>query len=310
MRPDLGINLCGVPLPNPLVLASGILGSEAALMVRVARSGAGAITAKSCGLEPRMGHPNPTVLDWGPGLINAVGLPNLGIDEAVPLLRDTANRLQSLGVPLIASIFAHSVGDFARVAERVSDAWPDLIEVNVSCPNVSAEMGRPFALDPEATATVTRAVVSATDIPVLVKLSPNVTDIVEIAQSAVEAGASGLTLINSLGPGMVIDVESGQPVLSNRVGGVSGPAVRPIAVRCVHDVTRAVDVPVIGTGGVMTGRDAIEMIMAGATAVGVGSAVHWSGLEVFARINEEIEDFMSAHGYAALDEIRGITHAQ
>ena len=309
MRPDLGINLCGVPLPNPLVLASGILGTEAALMVRVARSGAGAITAKSCGPEPRAGHANPTVLDWGPGLINAVGLANPGIDEVVPLLRETANRLQSLGVPLIASIFAHTVDDFARVAERVSDARPDLIEVNVSCPNVSAEMGRPFALDPGDTAAVTRAVTSATDIPVLVKLSPNVVDIVEIARSAVEAGASGLTLINSLGPGMVIDVESGRPVLSNRVGGVSGPAVRPIAVRCVHDVTCAVDVPVIGTGGVMTGRDAIEMIMAGATGVGVGSAVYWGGLEVFARINEEIEDFMMAHGYAALDEMKGIAHA-
>lgn len=309
MRPDLGINLCGVPLPSPLVLASGILGTEAALMVRVARSGAGAITAKSCGPEPRAGHANPTVLDWGPGLINAVGLANPGIDEGMPLLRETANLLQSLGVPLIASIFAHTVDDFGRIAEQVSDAWPDLIEVNVSCPNVSAEMGRPFALDPEATAAVTRAVTGATDIPVLVKLSPNVVDIVEIARSAVEAGASGLTLINSLGPGMVIDVESGRPVLSNRVGGVSGPAVRPIAVRCVHDVTCAVDVPVIGTGGVMTGRDAVEMIMAGATAVGVGSAVYWRGVEVFTRINEEIEDFMSAHGYAALDEMKGIAHA-
>lgn len=222
MRPNLSINVCGVPLSNPLVLASGILGTEALLMERVARSGAGAITAKSCGPGPRTGHPNPTVLDWGPGLINAVGLPNPGIDEAVSLLRAAGNRLQALSVPLIASIFANTVDDFARVAERVCDACPDLIEVNVSCPNVSVEMGRPFALDPEATGAVTRMVVNATDIPVLVKLSPNVVDIVEIARSAVEAGARGLTLINTLGPGMVIDVESGQPILSNRVGGVSG----------------------------------------------------------------------------------------
>lgn len=310
MTPDLSIELCGVRLPNPLVLASGILGTEASLMERVARCGAGAITAKSCGLEPRAGHRNPTVLDWGAGLINAIGLANPGIDEAVPLLHETAIRLKSLGVPLIASVFAHSVDEFAHITARISEACPDLIEINLSCPNVAAEMGQAFALDPAATAAATRAAASVTDIPIMVKLSPNVADLVAIAQAAVGAGAHGLTLINSLGPGMVIDVESGSPILSNRVGGVSGPAIRPIAVRCVYDVTRAVDVPVIGVGGVMNGRDAIEMVMAGAAAVGVGSAIYWHGPEVFTLIHREMVEFMSTHNYASLDEIRGIAHAR
>ena len=308
MKPDLSVDLCGVHLSNPLVLASGILGTEAALLERVARCGAGAVTVKSCSLEPRQGHPNPTVLDWGPGLINAVGLANPGVEEVVPVLRDTAARLRPLGVATIASIFAHSVDEFACVAEQVSEARPDLIEVNVSCPNVSAEFGRPFALDPEAAAAVTSAVKRATAIPVFVKLSPNVTDILLIARSVVNAGADGLTLINTVGPGLVIDVESGCPVLSNRVGGLSGPAIRPIAVRCVYEITRALSVPVIGTGGVMNGRDAVEMIMAGATAVGVGSAVYWHGPEVFGHIAADVAAFMSEHGYHHLAEMRGIAH--
>jgi len=308
MIPDLSVELCGVRLANPLVLASGILGTEAALMERVVRCGAGAVTAKSCGPEPRPGHRNPTVLHWGPGLINAVGLANPGVDEAIPLLQETAVRLKPFGTPLIASIFARSADEFGYMAARVAEAHPDLIEINLSCPNITAEMGRPFALDPAATAAATRAAVNATDIPILVKLSPNVTDLVAIAQAAVEAGGRGLTLINSLGPGMVIDIESGAPILSNRVGGVSGPAIRPIAVRCVYDVTRALNVPVIGVGGVMDGRDAIEMVMAGATAVGIGSAVYWHGPEVFARICREMSDFMSAHHHRSLDEIRGIAH--
>jgi dihydroorotate dehydrogenase (NAD+) catalytic subunit len=308
VKPDLGVEICGVHLRNPLILASGILGTDPALMERVARCGAGAITAKSCGPEPRQGHPNPTVLDWGGGLINAVGLANPGIEEAVPILRETADRLRPLGVPLIASIFAHTVSEFGDIASRVSQAQPDLIEVNVSCPNVSAEMGRPFAHDPIAAAAVTRAVKAATAIPVLVKLSPNVTDLVQIAQAVVDGGADGLTLINSLGPGLVIDLDSGCPVLSNRVGGVSGPAIRPIAVRCVYDITGISNVPVIGTGGVSSGRDAVEMIMAGATAVGVGSAVYWRGPEVFAHIAEEMTEFMSTHGYQNLAEMRGMAH--
>jgi len=305
----LGISFLGRGFANPLVLASGILGTEAALMERVARCGAGGITTKSCGPSPRSGHPNPTVLDWGAGLINAVGLANPGVEAEVDILRETKTRLKPLGVPLIASIFAHTVEDFAHVASRVSDARPDLIEVNISCPNVAAEFGRPFALDAQAAAAVTRAVKGATEIPITVKLSPNTSDLVPIAQAVVEAGADALTAINTLGPGMVIDLESGQPILANRAGGVSGPAIRPIAVRCVYELAHAVDVPLIGTGGVSSGRDALEMVMAGAGLVGVGSAVYGRGPEIFGTIRHEMEGWMAAHGVRSLDEIRGIAHA-
>ena len=310
LSPDLRVNLCGVLLPNPLVLASGILGTTAELMERVAKNSAGAVTCKSCGPAPRAGHPNPTVLDWGPGLINAVGLANPGIDEAVEILRETRRRLQPLGVPLIASVFADSVKGFAEVTRRVCAVPPDLVELNISCPNVEAEFGRPFSLDPDAAAEVTRAARAVCDRPLLVKLSPNVTDVVAIGKAVVAAGADGLTAINTLGPGMVIDIESGWPILANRVGGVSGPAIRPIAVRIVYDLWAHLRVPIIGTGGVTCGRDVIEMIMAGATAVGIGSAVIQGGPAVFSRIAAEVRDYLASHGYASLNEIRGLAHAR
>jgi dihydroorotate dehydrogenase (NAD+) catalytic subunit len=307
---DLTTSLCGLTFSNPLVLASGILGTEAALLERVARCGAGGVTSKSCGPAPRSGHPNPTVLDWGPGLINAVGLANPGVEAEVAILREAKARLGPLGVPLIASIFAETVEGFGDVAHKVGGAEPDLIEVNISCPNVAAEFGRPFALDAQSAAAVTRRVKAAAPapIPIAVKLSPNTPDLVPIARAVVEAGADALTAVNTVGPGMVIDLDSGGPILANRVGGVSGPAIRPIAVRCVYDLARAVDVPIIGTGGVCSGRDALEMILAGATLVGVGSAVYGRGPEVFAAIRKEMVDWMAAHGVQDLDEIRGKAH--
>ncbi len=307
---DLSVSFVNLSFPSPLILASGILGTEAALMERVARCGAGGITTKSCGLTPRVGHPNPTVLDWGVGLINAVGLANPGVEAEVKVLCEARARLRPLGVRLIASIFAETEDGFGEVAARVAAADPDLIEVNISCPNVAAEFGRPFALDPDSAARVTRAVKKATRIPISVKLSPNTPDLVEVARAVVSAGADALTAINTLGPGMVIDLESGRPILANRVGGISGPAIRPIAVRCVYDLARAVDVPIIGVGGVVCGCDALEMIMAGATLVGVGSAVYWRGPEVFSAIRREMEVWMSEHRVGRLEEIRGRAHAR
>ena len=304
----LTVSFCGLTFPNPLVLASGVLGTEAALMERVAHYGAGGITSKSCGPTPRTGHPNPTVLNWGPGLINAVGLANPGVKAEVEVLRETKARLAPLGAPLIASIFAETVEGFADVARQISAAGPDLIEVNISCPNVTAEFGRPFALDAQSAAQVTRAVRGATEIPITVKLSPNTPDLVPIAQAVVESGADALTAVNTLGPGMVIDLESGQPILANRVGGVSGLAIRPIAVRCVYDLARAVKVPIIGTGGVSSGRDALEMIMAGATLVGVGSAVYGRGPEVFGSIRQEMAQWLETLGVRSVNQIRGRAH--
>ena len=296
-------------LPNPTVLTSGILGLSHEIMARVARAGAGGVTFKSCSLKPRPGYPNPTILDWGPGLINAVGLSNPGVEVMVEEIRAAKKSLAPLGVPVIASIFAETIYDFGTVARFISEAEPHLIEVNISCPNIDDRYRQMFAADPYVVAQVTRRVKQNTEIPILVKLSPNVTDVAKIARTAVEAGADGITAINSLGPGLILDVETCRPVLAHGTGGVSGPAMRPIAVRCVRDICRAVDVPVVAVGGVTSGRDVVEMILVGATAVGIGSAVHFRGLEVFREVRQELEDYMARHGYTDLEAFRGRAQA-
>lgn len=303
-----GIRFCDLELPSPLVLASGIWGSSAETLARAARAGAGAVTAKSCGLHPRRGHPNPTVLDWGPGLINAVGLSNPGAIAQQHELRRAKALLAPLGVPLIASVFGDTPTTFAETVRIVAEAEPDFIELNISCPNVQSEFGEPFALDPRAAAGVTEAVRRVYEGRLLVKLSPNAPRLVAVAHAVVEAGADGLTAVNTLGPGMIIDVRARRPILANRVGGLSGPALLPIAVRCVYEIASALDVPIIGTGGVSSGEDALQMIMAGATLVGVGSALYREGECVFKRILQEITQLLDTEGIPSLDAIRGCAH--
>jgi len=300
---DLSVELCGIRLPNPLVLASGILGTHASLMHRAAECGAGAVTAKSCGPRPRGGHVNPSCVDFGSGLLNAIGLANPGAADEVALLVATRTLLAPLGVPLIASIFADDVDGFARVAATVAAAEPDLIEVNISCPNVGSEFGEPFAASAAAAASVTAAVRAAVDVPVVVKLAPNVADLARIAQAVVDAGADAICAINTM-PGLLVDAESGRPILSNRSGGVSGAALKPIALYAVDQIARAVRVPIIGTGGVATAADAVEMISAGATAVGIGSAVASAGPGVFAAIAADLAAWLQARGLGLAD-IRG-----
>lgn len=290
-------------LHTPLVLASGIIGISVALLLRAAQAGAGMVTAKSCSLNPRAGHPNPVALDWGGGLINAIGLTNPGAIEEAHLLAETRAQLQPLGVPLIASIFGGTVDEFAQTARLVAAGGPDLLEVNISCPNVNDEFGTPFAGSGESAAAVIAAVRQAVTCPVAVKLAPNVPDIARIAAAVVEAGADAITAVNTM-PGMVIDPVSGRPILSNRVGGLSGPALKPIALRCVYEIRRAVQVPIIGTGGVSTGQDAAEMLMAGASVVGVGSAVYYRGVSALSEINQELADFMAQHHLASIATLR------
>ncbi len=305
MPVDLGVELLGVHLRNPLVLASGIWGSAAGTLVRAARAGAGAVTSKSCSLEPRTGHHNPTVLPWGHGLINAVGLSNSGaLAERDELARARAG-LAATGAALIASVFGETPRTFAEAVDIIAAAGPHIVELNISCPNVESEFGRPFAHDPLAAAQVTAAVRAVYRGPLLVKLSPNASELLAVARAVVAAGADGLTMGNTLGPGMLIDLDARQPILSNRVGGISGPALRPIAVRCVYELAAALDVPIIGTGGVASGRDALEMVMAGATAVGIGSALYAEGDAVFGRVLAEMARWMEERGVASLDEIRG-----
>lgn len=305
---NLSVELCGLRWLTPLALASGIWGSCAETLVRAARAGAGAVTSKSCSVAPRAGHPNPTVLAWGHGLINAVGLSNPGAEAEREILAQAKAGLVPLGSALIASVFGGSPAEFAEAAATVAASHPDYLELNISCPNVESEFGHPFALDPRAAAQVTARVRAVFTGRLLVKLSPNAPDIVAVARAVAEAGADGLTAVNTLGPGMLLDIRARRPVLANRVGGVSGPALHPIAVRCVYELSQAVDLPIIGTGGVQCGADALRMIMAGATAVGVGSALYQEGEYVFRRILAEMEAIMEAEGIASLDEIRGCAH--
>ena len=305
IEPDLSVELCGVRLRNPTVLASGILGLSDDLLVRVGEAGAGAVVTKSCGLKPRAGYRNPVIADWGGGLINAVGLSNPGVEATADEIRIAKRKLVPMGVAVIASIFAESIWDFGSVAEKISSAAPDLIEVNISCPNVENEFGQFFCATPYVAAQVTRRVKQATAIPIIVKLSPNEANIAEIARAVVEAGADAISAINTLGPGMVIDIESRAPIISNRIGGISGPAIHPIAVRCVNDIARAVSVPIIGIGGNATARDAIEMIIAGAHAVGIGSAVYTGGFGIFEQMTRGLAEYMQHHQFTRLEDFRG-----
>lgn len=299
-------------LSSPLVLASGIWGTTPSLLVRAAQAGCGAVTAKSCGPGPRAGHVNPSALDWGHGLINAIGLANPGAEAEVGLLQEAAQQLRPLGAALIASIFAGPPAEFGTVAAIIAQARPDFVEVNISCPNVHSEFGDPYAADPAAAAEVTAHVVAALApfaIPTIVKLAPNVPNIGRIARAVVEAGAAALCVINTM-PGMLIDAESGQPILANRSGGLSGAAIKPIALKCVYDVRKACPAtPIIGTGGVTTGLDAVEMLMAGATVVGIGSAIQTRGVGALQMIHGELAAWLASR-HLTVEAVQNQAHRE
>lgn len=302
---NLSTTICKVKLKNPTILASGILGVTGASLCYVARNGAGAVTSKSVCLNERKGYPNPVILTYDSFMMNAVGLSNPGVDN---ILDELKYAIKNSNVPVIASFFGSKINEFGIVAEKISEAKPALLEVNISCPNTEDDLGRPFALFAETAAKVTRIVKNNTKIPIAVKLSPNVYDIKEIAKAVEEAGADAISAINTVGPGMTIDIKTAKPILANKTGGISGPAIKPIAVRCVYDIYKTVEIPIIGIGGITYGKDAIEMLMAGASAVGVGSAVYYRNIDVFKKITKEIEEFMKTEGYSNLKEIIGKAH--
>lgn len=299
---NLSQTMCGVSFQNPLVIASGILGVTAASWKHTVAMGAGGITTKSIWRDPHPGHKNPTMFGTEHYFMNAVGLSDAGVEKAK---EEIAAYMADRPAPLIANIVGGRKEDFVAIAQVMDDIKPDLIEVNISCPNVEDDFGKPFACDRVSAAQVTRMVKAETKIPVFVKLSPNVENIADIARAVADAGADGITAINTVGPGMRWDIDLRSPLLSNRVGGVSGPAIFPIAVKAVHDIAQAVDLPIIATGGVMSGRDALELIMVGGTLVGMGTIVYYRDDVAFRRVEEEMKTWMEKEGVQNLEEIRG-----
>lgn len=298
----LEVEICKMKMRNPTLLAAGILGSTAASLNWAAKSGAGAVVTKSFGLEANKGYSNPTTVEVEGGIINAIGLSNPGVE----VIREEMEKLEGK-VPQIASIYGATPEEFAEIALGV-EGLSDALELNVSCPHAMEGCGASIGQDPDLTTQVVREVKKAVNVPVIVKLTPNVTDIVEIALAAEEGGADALTLINSLGPGMCIDLETAKPVLSNRFGGMSGPAIKPVAIRCVYQVYEAVKVPIMGVGGIMNYHDAVEFLYAGASAVQIGTAVMYQGLDIFTEICAGIEIFMEEKGYQNVEEMVGMAH--
>ncbi|MBI2029939.1 dihydroorotate dehydrogenase [Candidatus Gottesmanbacteria bacterium] len=303
---SLSVNFCGVKFENPLILASGFMGISASSLSYVEKSRAGGVTTKSIGHLERMGHTSPTVLAWSGNILNAVGLSNPGIDQSLPIL---AMMQKKIKVPLIISFFADTDTNYAKVAQKIVTLKPKLIEVNASCPNTQDDLGAPFAVDSNALKILVRKVrkVVPKSIKMIVKLSPNVPDISIMGKIAESEGADAICAVNTV-PGMIIDIYARRPVLTNKSGGVSGKAIKPVAVKAVYDLYKAIKIPIIGLGGVETGQDALEMIMVGATLVGVGSAIYSRGMKVFKHIQQEMTEIMKDEGIKNLESIKGAAH--
>lgn len=300
----LSTNLAGLRLANPTALASGILGYTGDSMQRVADAGAGAIVTKSVGVEPRPGYPNPTIVQTEGGLINAMGLPNPGITDFV---EEITYAKRVLKVPLIVSIFGYTSEEYAIAAGKAVKAGADAVELNVSCPHVK-DTGHEIGQNPKTLSEVVEKVKASVKEPVIVKLSPNVTDIVEIAKTAVKAGADGLTAVNTV-KALAIDIEAQMPILSNVKGGLSGPAIKPIALRCVYEIFEAdLKVPIFGCGGISDWRDAVEFLLAGASAVQIGTAIAMKDPTVFQTINKGLNSYLMKKGYGSVKEIVGLSH--
>jgi dihydroorotate dehydrogenase (NAD+) catalytic subunit len=287
---------------NPTMLAAGILGSTASSLNWAGRSGAGAVVTKSFGLYPNSGYANPTTIEVTGGVINAIGLSNPGVEN----FKEELLKLNK-SVPAIASLYGANPDEFSEIAVKV-EGLVEALELNVSCPHAMGGCGSAIGQDPGLTAEIVRSVKRSVKIPVFVKLTPNVTDIVEIAVNAEDAGADALTMINSLGPGMRIDIETGKPILKNKFGGLSGPAIKPVAIRCVYDVFDSVDIPIIGVGGIRDYKDVLEFLYAGANCVQIGTSIMYEGMDIFGNIINGLERFMDERGYGSVDELVGIAH--
>ena len=300
MKVNLSVDVAGMALRNPIMTASGTFGYGAEFAPYMDLQSIGAIVTKGLSLRPQAGNDTPRIIETPAGMLNAIGLQNVGIDafveKKVPFLR-------TVNTPCIANFFGNTVEEYAEMARRL-DAIPEVagLEMNISCPNVKCG-GIQFGSDPASAATVVAACRAVCNKPLIVKLSPNVTDVVAMARACVDAGADSLSLINTL-VGMAIDIKTRRPVLANTTGGLSGPAIKPVALRMVWQVAQAVKVPLIGIGGIMSATDVVEVLLAGATAVQVGTASFVTP-GIAQTIAEDLEQWMQANGVHDVRELIG-----
>lgn len=299
-RPDMSVAVAGIKMRNPVMTASGTFGYGAEFADYLDLESIGAMISKGLSLKPKAGNPTPRIVETPGGMLNAIGLQNVGIDA---FIQQKLPYLKNVNTPVIVNLYGNTLEEYGEVAARL-DGLSGVagIEVNISCPNVK-QGGIVFGTDPGAAQEVVRLVKKNTAKPMIVKLSPNVTDVVLMAKACADAGADALSLINTL-TGMAIDLERRRPVLANVTGGLSGPAIKPVALRMVWQVAKAVKLPLIGIGGIMNGRDALEFMLAGATAVQVGTA---SFLDPSAaqRIAREMEQYLVDHKIGSVSSLIG-----
>lgn len=300
MQVDMSVNLLGLKLKNPVMPASGCFGFGKEYSKYYDLSKLGAIVVKATTQKARLGNPTPRVAEVTCGMLNSIGLANPGLDK---VLSDELPWLKSYSLPVIVNVAGETVEEYCSVVDRISRSkLAHAIELNVSCPNV-AQGGLSFGADSKVLSELLKRVRGVCSLPLIVKLSPNVTDIVEIGLAAQEAGADAISLINTL-IGMKIDINTGRPVLARKVGGLSGPAIKPVAIRMVYQLAEVLKLPIIGIGGIYTAEDVIEFIMAGASAVQIGTA-NFTNPMAMPDIIDDLERYMKEKGIKDLDQIRG-----
>jgi len=299
---DLSFQLAGLKLNNPLILASGILGVSGSMLRRIAQEGVGAVTTKSFGFTAREGYPGPVITEVASGFLNSLGLPNPGSEQKKTEIEEAKKG----GVPVIASIYGFTEEEYGKAASAAQEAGADALELNISCPHVE-EVGVEIGRNPDLVAKVTAAAKTNFNGPLIVKLSPNVADIVAIAEAAAKAGAKALTAINTV-RAIAIDIETRRPILGGKFGGLSGPAMKPIALRCVYELYEKISLPIIGCGGITSWQDVVEFLLAGASAVQIGSALVNKDLVIFRELAEGLRTYLSSHGHSRLEEIVGTAH--
>jgi dihydroorotate dehydrogenase (NAD+) catalytic subunit len=289
-------------LKNPTILASGIMDQDAESIKRVFKNGASSIVTKSIGIEPSKGYSNPTFVELDYGILNAMGLPNPGIIE----FKYEIEKLKKYKIPVIGSIYGSNSKEFIKLGLNMQKYGIDALELNLSCPHARG-YGLEIGADQHLVRNIITDLKKSVDIPVFVKISSNLTDIVKIAKIIENAKADGIVAINSI-KSMKIDLTIKKPILSNKIGGYSGKAIKPIGIRCVYEVSKNVKIPIIGVGGINNGEDAIEYFMAGASAVQIGSGIYYRGLDIFNKICKEIKYWMKENNFNKLSDLIGVAH--